>query len=317
MRRAEAGGIALDANGALGLMSAKLTAYSGAVVKGVAGTVDNFFGGYRITNVPMNNTTPYDFAVNKTGYTAANQKFTRYMIPDCGGGTDTISCVYNYNGQVSVGANTASRYNLVTDWAWDGREVDQYVYGPSASAIANCSIGYSGSCGTGELNVAPFMKHFHDGGPFSGSGPTEFAQIQPPLAAQGAGTPYEIFATDYCLNMPGEPCGSSMAFYDGTFRLWKGGVILATVRAFDADLATHNCTLDGGAVDCDAWYIGDLSSAGVFTNRNLFGKGAPVGSDPDGVLPYRWRPSENTSGGSRGRGLPPPARKPRAHKLPN
>jgi hypothetical protein len=271
---------------------------------------------YRILNVPLNDTVPYDFAVNKPGYTKGNQKFTRYTIPDCG-----FVCTYNYNEQISVGVSSTSRYNLVTDWAWSSREVDQYIYGPSAATTANCSIGYSGSCGTGELIVPPFMKMLHDGGPFAGSGATEFSQIQTPLAAQGAGTPYEIFATDYCLNTPDEPCGSSMYGYDGTFRLWKAGAILATVRAFEGDATTHNCTLEGGAVGCDAWYIGDISSAGAFTPRNVFGvfkpPGTNPGQDPDGVLPYLWRPTETTrTGTARGPGWTPP-RKPRAAKVSN
>jgi hypothetical protein len=84
---------------------------------------------------------------------------------------------------------SSTRYNLVTDWISNQREVDQYVFGPSASMLANCSIGYGGSCGTGELIVAPFMKHLHDGGPASGSGATEFSQIKAPLQPQGVGTP--------------------------------------------------------------------------------------------------------------------------------
>jgi hypothetical protein len=319
MKRAEADGVALDANGALGLTGAKVTALSGATPKGVPGTVDTFgYGYYRSLNIPMNNTTPYDFAVSKTGYTMGNQKFTRYYVWDCGGGTDSIYCVYNYNEQISAALNTSTRYNLVTDWSHDQVEVDQYLYGPSASSAAGCSVGYSGSCGSGELNVEPYMKWLHDGGPFAGSGAVELTQIQTPLQAQGAGTPYEIFTTDYCLGLPGRPCGSSMTYYDATFRLWKGGVIQATVRAGSGDVGTHTCTLGGGAVNCDAWYIGDLSSTGAFTPRNVFGRGVPTGVDPvNGVLPYRWRPTERTNSGTRGIGLPERQKGIRAQQVPD
>jgi hypothetical protein len=107
-----------------------------------------------------------------------------------------------------------------------------------------------------------------------------------------------------------------MVYENGVFRLWKGGVILATVRAsiFDSDLTTHNCELVGGSTDCDAWYIGDLSSAGVFTPRNVFGVFDTTTGDPDGVLPYRWRPDERTGGGGP-RGLPSPAPKPRKKQV--
>jgi thermitase len=311
MNRAEADGVALNANGALGLTGGKVVALSGAAVKGYGGTVDLYGGGYyRILNIPMNDATPYDFAVNKAGFTAGNQKFTQYFIDDCGGGLATPFCVYNFNEQISVGQNTAGRYNLVTDWGWESREVDQYLFGPSASATSNCSVGYSGSCGSGALIASPYMKWLHDGGPFAGSGAVEFSQaILKPL---GGGTPYEIFNTDYCID---GLCGSNMYDYGATFRLWSGGVLKATVRAdVGSDVATHNCTLGGGTVNCSAWYVGDLTNSGVFTPRNVFGVLATPGSDPDGVLPYARRPSERTNGGTRG--LPPPSKGKRARALP-
>jgi hypothetical protein len=301
MNRAEADGVALNANGALGLTGGKVTALSGALIKGYGGTVDLYGGGYyRILNIPMNNTTPYDFAVSKAGFTAGNQKFTQYDIWDCGGGLNTPFCVYNYNEQISVGPNTPGRYNLVTDWGWEGREVDQYLYGPSASTTSNCAVGYSGLCGSGELIIGPYMKWLHDGGPYAGSGAVEFTQAI--LKPQGAGTPYEIFTTDYCLN---SPCGTNMYDYGATFRLWVGGVIKNTVRAELADVATHNCTLGGGGVNCGAWYVGNLTDAGVFTPQNVFGVFNTPGGDPEGVLPYVWSPGERIGGGTRGIGLPP------------
>jgi hypothetical protein len=313
MNRAEAFGYALNANGALGLTGGKVVALSGAAVKGFGGTVDLNGGGfYRILNIPMNNSTPYDFAVNKAGFTNGNQKFTQYYVWDCGGGLNTPFCVFNFNEQISVGQNTAGRYNLVTDWGWEALEVDQYVYGPSGSATSNCSIGYSSICGTGDLIGIPYMKWLHDGGPFAGSGAVEFSQAI--LKPQGLGTPYEIFNTDYCTF---GQCGSVMQDYGATFRLWLGGVIKATVRAEVGDVATHNCTLGGGGVNCSAWYVGDLTGTGVFTPRNVFGVFNTIGGDPDGVLPYTLSPGERVGGGTRGIGVPPRPKGIRAQGLPN
>jgi hypothetical protein len=209
----------------------------------------------------------------------------------------------------------AGRYNLVTDWGYRYDEIDQYLYGPSTNLSGNCSVGYSGSCGSGELTVAPFMKWLHDGGPYAGSGAVEFTQIKGPLLAQGAGTPYEVFTTDYCLY--GSPnCGLTMYWDDATFRLWSGGVIKATVRAGDANWKA-GCIQSGGAKDCAAWYIGDLSSAGVFASQNVFGVLTTTGTDPaDGVLPYAWRPSERTNTGKRGQGLPSTTPGKRANPTP-
>jgi subtilisin family serine protease len=303
MKRAEVDGVALNANGALNLTGGQVKALLGITAKGFGGKVDDGYDGYyRILNVPMNSTTPYDFAVNKPGFTSGNQKFTQLSI------TDTCPnfvlyhsptyCIYWYNQQISVGANVPGRYNFVTDWPYTSYEVDQYLYGPSMSPTSACSVGRFGGCGGGEFITLPFMKYLHNGGPFQGSGSVEFTEAKNPLPPQGAGTPYEIFATDYTY--PGGVFANSFYLYnyDAVFRLWKGGVILNTVHAKNGDRSTHHCTIASppGAVACNAWYVGDLTSAGVFTAKNVFGRFVPPSVDPvDGVIPYLLRPSGGAS----------------------
>jgi len=67
-------------------------------------------------------------------------------------------------------------------------------------------------------------------------------------------------------------------------RLWKGGVIKATVSVDWADVQTSPpCMYHvvGGTAACDKWHVGNLSSAGVFTPVNIIGDGVN-----DAVVPY-------------------------------
>lgn len=287
MYRADVFGKVLDANGALPLVGAQATAVLGTALKGFGGVVDSS-GYYDRINVPMNASTNYDVKINKAGYTYGAQKYTSVLVDDCGGGTATVDCVYVNLGegveQVSVPKNIPGYWNIVSDWADAAFEIDQYLFTPSLSPNP-CDIGYVGLCGTGSLTTAPFARWLHDGGPGAGSGAEEFHAIRSPLYSTATGTPYEIFLTDYTNNGSVISAGS----LNVKTRLWKGGIIRGTVVAATGDTSTHDCTIGGGAIDCDAFYVGDLSSAGVFTPRAIYGKFLPSGSDPDGVLPYSRR----------------------------
>jgi hypothetical protein len=279
-------------------MGATVLAHQGIAPKGMPGIVDTTsFGGntfnYRALNIPTNNTSPYDFKVLKAGYTLGYQKFASLLMDD--------SDVLFYPEQVSIAVSDAG-VKVITDWLTNSDEVDQYLYTPSSDP-AHCSVGYSGTCGTGSLTSAPFVRWLHDGGAFTGSAPVELTAIKAPLKSTITGTPYQIFLTDY-------DDGSNIYFDSAVTRVWKAGVIKGTVRAFPIgpggpDVTTHDCSFGGGAVPCNAWYVGDISGLGVFTPTNVFGVFATPGDDPNGVLPYSWR---DRVGGGGTRGLPPPPR---------
>jgi subtilisin family serine protease len=295
MQRTEAEGYALDANGGIPLFGLTVPAYIGAAAKGV---VTSGGGGYvwYTLNIPMSST-PYDLKVNKTGYTLGPQKFTSLVMDTtCGtpppGVTASVrDCTVRVPNDVSVTIpkNVSGRIHVVTDWGggYTGPELDSYLFTPSLSALP-CSIGYSGSCGSGELAIAPFARWIHDGGTFTGTWRQEELQLRMPLAPTPAGsTPYGIFIDDY-VNGANIRNTGAYGMHTKT-RIWMGGVIKATVDATTADITTKNCTLGGGANACDVWYVGDISGTGVFTPKNIFGIGGNLAAPPAGSLfPYSF-----------------------------
>jgi hypothetical protein len=58
------------------------------------------------------------------------------------------------------------------------------------------------------------------------------------------------------------------------------------VIANQGDIATNSCSTYGGSGTnaCDTLYVGDLSQAGVFTAKGIYGTSSAAG--PPGVLPY-------------------------------
>ena len=85
------------------------------------------------------------------------------------------------------------------------------------------------------------------------------------LLKTNAGNEYRLFMTDYLD-------GSGFFELDANpvVRLWKSGVVKATVR-FESAAVDPACIPAGGATPCDWWNVGSLTGSGVFSTINALG----------------------------------------------
>jgi hypothetical protein len=278
-------GFVYDAHGGLRLPKpAVVTASQGGLAKGYGGaTLDSH---YRVINLPVNNATPYDLKVNALGYTAGPLAFDSLLLDDCGGNPYCTK----YIGSLSLPKNLPGQFHVVTDF--DQYDVDTHLFTPSSAPI-QCDVGISPIsslfCFLGSLKNAPFARLLHDGGPNNSPDlRSELLSIKAPLYSTASGTPYRILLSDY---------GNDWIRTSGArTRIWTAGRIAARVDAESGDVATNNCTYAGGGNTCGAFWVGDLSGAGVFTPKAIYGA---LSSGAGGVLPYAAAPGGRPAGGPR------------------
>ena len=89
--------------------------------------------------------------------------------------------------------------------------------------------------------------------------------------------PYKFYLWD-SIRASGEGLGQNAGA--PIVRLWQNGKIIATVNSKSAQPAgSYTCIQQGGTNWCPFWYVGDLTSDGVFKIQNLF-------VDENEPLPY-------------------------------
>jgi hypothetical protein len=240
-------------------------------------------GRFFVIDVPGDNVTPYQVQANVPAYTQGPVTYASVLLDDCGGGTNSVGCIYKDTGGIGLPKNVPGRYHVVTNWA--AGSLETHVFTPSAGPIA-CDVGMSQLsslfCWLGSLTSAPFVRLLHHGGtdPNTRAGfGDDLISLKAPLYPT-SGTPYEIFLTDSgSLTLPSQ---------GAITRIWTGGKIIGTVDASQGDSAMNGCDFSGGGgTVCDVFYVGDLSQAGTFTPKGIYGT-ASVG--PPGVLPYTMSP---------------------------
>jgi hypothetical protein len=278
MGRTAVYGYVYDAHGGIPLpKAATVTVTLDGAPKGYGGaTSENanhpFYG---VINLPFdNNLRVYEVKVAATGYTAGAVAFYGMFLHDCDGYVD---CTL-FLGNLSLPRNLPGQIHVVTDF--DRYDLDTHLFTPS-SAPLRCDVGISPIsslfCFLGSLTGAPFARLLHDGGPGGGDDlRSELLSIKAPLYSTASGTPYRIILTDYDNNY--------LYTSGARTRIWAGGRIIAVVSASAGDTTTNDCTYEGGANTCGAFWVGDLSGAGVFTRKSIYGTLSATG--PFGVLPY-------------------------------
>lgn len=301
----------VDATTGLGLTgaAAQLSAKGRAV--GFGGSIDTVGLSYfHIVNVPWNDpgtgaavSPPYSLRISKKGYTAG---FRTVEDPATGGGVTLGLSPVEVAGPfeieklaTKVGVPPMStNYTFVTDWGTTDTttELDTYLWLPplSGPSGAGCSLGFdpiSGDCGpagqTGTLLAYPFARWFRDGGVTDGLG-TESTGIRSPLLSTKAGGGDYVYAVnDFAF---GDGTGFGVPDANPVVRLWRRGIIRATVR-FSDRTPVGTCIPDGGATPCDWWNVGTLTGGGLFTAVNALG-------DRSTVIPYS-APGGHTSARSR------------------
>jgi thermitase len=282
MNRHEFYGRAFDAQTGAPLNKGTVTAFLNGKQQGSAAIVDSYIA---ILDLPNDNVNPYDVKVNVPGYTAGTISFASVLAGDCGGGANTHNCWSPYPGMggIALPKNLPGQVHVVTDWAWGSMET--HLFTPTAGPI-QCDVGVtplsSMFCFLGSLTSAPMARMlYHGGNDPSVNGNLngiDLISIKAPLYPTSPGVPYEIFVTDH---------GSGQLFYQYAItRVWAGGKIIGTVIANQGDIATNSCSTYGGSGTnaCDTLYVGDLSQAGVFTAKGIYGTSSAAG--PPGVLPY-------------------------------
>jgi hypothetical protein len=241
-------------------------------------------GRFFIIDVPGDNLTPYQVQVSVPGYTQGPVTYASVLLDDCGGGSNSGNCVYKDTGGIGLPKNVPGRYHVVTNWA--AGNLETHVFTPSAGPIA-CDVGMSQLsslfCWLGSLTSAPFVRLLHHGATDPNTRPgfgDDLISIKAPLYPTSPGTPYEIFLKD--------PGTFTLPSQGVLTRVWTGGKIIGTVDASQGDSATNGCTYSGGGTACDVFYVGDLSQAGTFTPKGIYGTASAAG--PPGVLPYTVSP---------------------------
>ncbi len=242
---------------------------------------------------------PYTMKVYKSGYTASVQAFGFVWLP-------SWSWV-----RVSFGTDLAlpkisSNRTFVTNWPTFWNDVDQHLllpqtspppYGNTAFDVGT-DLGWvnplqgtynkttitslppaqfgTGTLGGGFPSCYPCARYMADSyfTGLQGVETTAAKSLYPTTMG-----PYRLFNRDYTSGLDLTEGYFYWYYYDHdpvgpTMRLWQGGVIKATVSADYATLqSSPACTFDGGAAVCDKWYVGNLSSTGVFTPVNEIGDG--------------------------------------------
>jgi hypothetical protein len=237
------------------------------------------YGYFGIINLPNDNVIPYQVQINAPGYTAGPVTVESVLLDDCGGGFPSW-CTNRFPGEIGLPPNIPGRHHIVTNWQSGSLETDLFT--PTAGPI-QCEVGIaqisSLYCFLGSLTSAPFARLLHHGAngdpTFWGFG-DDLVSIKGPLYPTSPGVPYEIFLNTLgTFNLPNQ---------GAVTRIWTGGKIVGTFEASQGDSTTNGCTYSGGSTPCDLLYVGDLSQAGVFTPKGIYGTSSAAGSP--GVLPY-------------------------------
>jgi hypothetical protein len=282
MNRHQFYGRAFDAQTGAPLSKGTVTAFLNGQQQGAAAIVGSYIN---ILDLPNDNVNPYDLKVNVPGYTAGAISFASFVAGDCGGGANTHNCTFTFPGVggIALPKNLPGQVHVVTDWQWGS--IETHLFTPTAGPI-QCDVGVtplsSMFCFLGSLTSAPMARILYHGGndPFVNGNwnGIDLISIKAPLYPTSPGVPYEIFVTDH---------GSGQLIYENAItRIWAGGKIIGTVIANQGDIATNSCSTYGGSGTnaCDTLYVGDLSQAGVFTAKGIYGTSSAAG--PPGVIPY-------------------------------
>jgi hypothetical protein len=234
-----------------------------------------------ISNLPWS-TTPYTLKVNKAGYTHGAQAF----------GTVTLrgspwTGYFTSLGIPKLGTNLTFVTNRLL--VPGSSDVSQHLLLPPDQPFDVGSpprLTSSGGYGTGSLVGYPFARQMASSGStrLGNHEATAVKALYPTTTG-----PYRLFNRDYRNGWDLSYGKFTADDYDYSpvgpvTRLWKGGVIKATVSVDWADVQTSPpCMYHvvGGTAACDKWHVGNLSSAGVFTPVNIIGDGVN-----DAVVPY-------------------------------
>jgi subtilisin family serine protease len=320
----------MDASTGLGLhgATASLLKGTGTGKVGYGGTIDTVGSSFfDVINVPWSQqtdggpfTAPYRMRVSKLGYGTPVVEDYAAGDPQKPGISIGYFEVETRLRQVSVPPISPS-YVFVSDWGtWNdccfgyGTEVqlDQYLFLPLQllpPGDFGCTVGFDdftfGGCGdpgpTGSLQVYPFARWMRDGGGSDVDGlGSETTNIRRLLPTQ-MGNEYHLLLTDYS---EGELFLEPDAF--PVVRLWKGGLVKATVRFDPAVTAIDpDCVPAGGVSPCEWWDVGRLRSTGVFERANLlplaadfpYSAGGPSGASSSTVASSVGRARRRTRTG--------------------
>jgi subtilisin family serine protease len=287
MQRGEISAWVYDATNGLTLPPGTVfQAWLGSTLKGQA-TMTSVGQMYVVvSNLPWT-TSAYTVRVNKTGYTSGSQ---------------TIGYVWLSPGWVNSGYYTdvaipklSTRLTFVTNWYTFMYDIDQHLLLPPDKPFdVGTSLGApktrltsTGDYGVGTLGAYPYARYMADSYFTSYMGVDTTAVKGLYSTATG---PYRLIDRDYASGYDlsyGMRYGSSYPWYPvgPVMRMWQSGVIKKVVTAETATLQSSPvCSfVSGGTATCDKWYVGDLSSTGVFTPRNIIGDGT---SATGFVVPY-------------------------------
>lgn len=275
MDRTAASAYVVDAVTGLPLNGATVYAYQGAALKDKA-IVGMNCRCVDLINLPA--AVPDLIKVSKAGYVSGTQQV----------GVVTPSSAGNYywsDDSVSLGIPPMGRITAVANWADNSIDLDLFTFLPAVSTIGGVvgsgASGHTDDIGEGDLSGFPYARWNRDGGY------GDFMGLESISIAPRPGFPnnpyYNVMPGDfYYFELSDFGSGDLNNANTLTFRIWRGGMPVATV------IKTATCDSDGsdntpGNADDESWWTAGYINGSVFTPINTCGMGA---TGAGGAWPY-------------------------------